>query len=170
MVLSAAEVEEGSCLSGPDPVVANAGVDVAICEGSSTILTATGGTSYTWNTGATTSSITATTAGSYSVTVTNANGCSDTSECLIVDQVGIFFPESAIIGLYPNPTSDFITLELPAAEGAVANVYDAQGKLILSVSNAKNGQQFDLSALSTGVYTFRVTLNNLTHIEKVVKQ
>lgn len=107
--------------------------------------------------------------GSYAVIVTNANGCSDTSDCMIVDQVGIYFPESAVIGLYPNPTNGMVTLEIPAQEGATAFVYDAQGKLILTVANAKNGEQFDLSTLSTGVYTFRVTLNNLTHIEKVVK-
>jgi hypothetical protein len=107
--------------------------------------------------------------GSYAVIVTNANGCSDTSDCMIVDQVGIYFPESAVIGLYPNPTNGMVTLEIPAQEGATAFVYDAQGKLILTVANAKNGEQFDLSKLSTGVYTFRVTLNNLTHIEKVVK-
>ena len=112
----------------------------------------------------------ATSNGSYAVIVTNANGCSDTSVCTIVDQVGIYFPESAFIGLYPNPTNGIITLELPADDGAIANVFDSQGKLIISVSNAKNGEQFDLSTLSTGVYTFRVTLNNLTHIEKVVKQ
>jgi hypothetical protein len=151
---------------------------VAVAADPITLVATPAGMSYQWincATGqiiadATNDSLVATANGSYAVVVTNANGCSDTSECLIVDQVGIFFPESAIIGLYPNPTSDFITLELPAAEGAVAHVYDAQGKIILSVSNAKNGQQFDLSALSTGVYTFRVTLNNLTHIEKVVKQ
>ena len=107
--------------------------------------------------------------GSYAVIVTNANGCSDTSDCMIVDQVGLYFPESAVIGLYPNPTNGMVTLEIPAQEGATAFVYDTQGKLILTVANAKNGEQFDLSTLSTGVYTFRVTLNNLTHIEKVVK-
>jgi len=63
-----------------------------------------------------------------------------------------------------------VTLEIPAEDGARAYVYDAQGKLILTVANAKNGEQFDLSKLSTGVYTFKVQLNNLTHIEKVVKQ
>jgi hypothetical protein len=89
---------------------------------------------------------------------------------MIVDQVGLYFPTSAVIALYPNPTSDFITLELPAEDGAMAYLYDAQGKLIYQVANAKNGQRFDLSSLSTGVYTFRITLNNLTHIEKVVKQ
>ena len=77
---------------------------------------------------------------------------------------------SAVIALYPNPTSDFVTLELPAEDGAIAYVFDAQGKLIYEVENAKNGQHFDLSRLSTGVYTFRITLNNLSHIEKVVKQ
>jgi hypothetical protein len=111
----------------------------------------------------------ATSNGGYAVIVTNASGCSDTSECTIVDQVGIYFPESAFIGLYPNPTNGIVTLELPADDGAIANVFDSQGKLIMSISNAKNGEQFDLSTLSTGVYTFRVTLNNLTHIQKVVK-
>jgi hypothetical protein len=119
---------------------------------------------------ATNDTLVATANGSYAVIVTNANGCSDTSECMVVDQVGLFFPESAVIALYPNPTNGMVTLELPAQDGAVAHVYDAQGKLILTVANAKNGEQFDLSKLTTGVYTFRVILNNLTHIEKVVKQ
>jgi len=120
--------------------------------------------------GAGNDSLVASANGSYAVIVTNANGCTDTSNCVVVDQVGIYFPASAEIALYPNPTSDFVTLTLPAEDGAMAYVYDAQGKLIFQVNNAKNGQQFDLSRLSTGVYTFRVTLNNLTHIEKVVKQ
>ncbi|MBM3164207.1 MAG: T9SS type A sorting domain-containing protein [Bacteroidetes bacterium] len=119
---------------------------------------------------ATNDTLVATANGSYAVIVTNANGCSDTSECMVVDQVGLFFPESAVIALYPNPTNGMVTLELPAQDGAVAHVYDAQGKLILTVANAKNGEQFDLSKLTTGVYTFRIILNNLTHIEKVVKQ
>ncbi len=58
---------------------ANAGSDVEICKGSSTTLTATGGTSYYWNTtGATSAAITVSplTTTSYVVTVSNANGCS----------------------------------------------------------------------------------------------
>ncbi len=98
---------------------------------------------------ATNDTLVATANGSYAVIVTNANGCSDTSNCMIVDQVGIYFPESAVIGLYPNPTNGMVTLELPAQDGATAFVYDAQGKLILTVANAQNGEQFDLSKLST---------------------
>ena len=55
-------------------VTANAGTDVSICNGESTTLSATGGTSYLWNTGATTASISvspnATT--TYTVTAFNA--------------------------------------------------------------------------------------------------
>lgn len=56
---------------------ADAGADQMINTGSSATLTASGGTTYTWSTGATTSSIivTPTTNTTYTVTVTNANGC-----------------------------------------------------------------------------------------------
>ncbi len=48
-----------------------------ICNGSSTTLTASGGGTYSWNTGATVAAITVspTVTTTYSVTVTNANGC-----------------------------------------------------------------------------------------------
>jgi hypothetical protein len=150
---------------------------VAIAADPVTLVATPAGATYQWIdcasgqiiADATNDTLVASTNGSYAVIVTNANGCSDTSDCMIVDQVGLYFPESAVIGLYPNPTNGMVTLEIPAQEGATAFVYDAQGKLILTVANAKNGEQFDLSKLSTGVYTFHVTLNNLTHIEKVVK-
>jgi len=151
---------------------------VAIAADPVTLVATPAGQSYLWYNcatgqaiiGAGNDTLIASANGSYAVIVTNASGCSDTSDCMIVDQVGLYFPTSAVIALYPNPTSDFITLELPAEDGAMAYLYDAQGKLIYQVANAKNGQRFDLSSLSTGVYTFRITLNNLTHIEKVVKQ
>jgi gliding motility-associated-like protein len=56
----------------PGPIVSIAG-NLSICEGESTVLTASGATSYTWNTQATSPSITVTTAGTY--TVTGSNGC-----------------------------------------------------------------------------------------------
>ena len=142
-----------------------------------TIVASPAGMSYQWYNcatnqniiGADNDSLVATANGSYAVIVTNANGCSDTSNCIVVDQVGLFFPSSAVISLYPNPTDGMVTLELPAQEGAIAMIYDAQGKLIFTSNNAKNGEAFDLSKLTTGVYTFRIQLNNLIHIEKIVK-
>ncbi|MFV8333902.1 choice-of-anchor L domain-containing protein [Flavobacterium sp. GSP14] len=54
---------------------------VGLCEGNSITITVDSGfTSYLWNTGSNTNTITITTPGEYSVTVTNANGCSKTKK------------------------------------------------------------------------------------------
>jgi hypothetical protein len=49
---------------------------VTLCSGSSQILSASAGVSYLWSQGSTTPTITVNAAGNYSVTVTDANGCS----------------------------------------------------------------------------------------------
>jgi hypothetical protein len=56
---------------------------VEICEGESIALTGNGGVSYLWNTGAPTQSITVNTEAFYTVTVTDANGCTDTESQLV---------------------------------------------------------------------------------------
>lgn len=57
--------------------VANAGSDVAICQGASTTLTATGGGTYSWSNGATTATISVSPGSTqtYTVTVTTGPGC-----------------------------------------------------------------------------------------------
>jgi hypothetical protein len=75
----------------PTPAIAvaetsgTANNDGIICNGASAVLTASGGTSYLWSTGASTAAITvapgATT--TYTVTVTNANNCSATATRVI---------------------------------------------------------------------------------------
>ena len=61
------------------PPTASISGNTNICQGVSTTLTASGGTSYLWDTGVTTSSITVSpsTSTQYCVTVTDANGCTD---------------------------------------------------------------------------------------------
>ena len=64
----------------PPPVVSISG-NTSVCEGASTILTASGGTTYQWSTGDTASAITISPAvdTSYTVTAIDANGCENTS-------------------------------------------------------------------------------------------
>jgi gliding motility-associated-like protein len=67
----------------PLPVVA-LGPDASICAGGSRLLDAgPGGIAYAWSTGATTQTITVSTAGTFSVTVTGANGCQGTDQIII---------------------------------------------------------------------------------------
>lgn len=69
----------------PIVVTANAGEDQSICDGNSTVLSASGGTSYLWNTGETTQSIEVNpnTTTTYSVIVSEGSA-SDTDEVMVV--------------------------------------------------------------------------------------
>jgi hypothetical protein len=58
--------------------------DTLFCPGSSTLLTASNALTYTWSTGETNNVIAVDTVGNYSVTITDANGCSSTSAAVHV--------------------------------------------------------------------------------------
>ena len=57
--------------------------NTVICQGQSTTLTANGGTSYVWSNASTNSSITVNQSGVYTVTATNAEGCSNTANVTV---------------------------------------------------------------------------------------
>jgi hypothetical protein len=67
----------------PTATIASGGA-TTFCQGGSVTLTSSTGSSYLWSTGVTTSSISPTTAGNYTVQVTGANGCKNTSESIVV--------------------------------------------------------------------------------------
>ncbi|WP_461076647.1 Ig-like domain-containing protein [Spirosoma flavus] len=78
------------------------------CANPSATLTASGGSTYRWNTGATTSSISANAAGIYSVTVTGANGCTS----IATAQVG---QDTDLPSVNITPASATLTCANPSA-------------------------------------------------------
>jgi hypothetical protein len=144
-----------------DTVVANAGADQTICEGSSTTLTASGGDTYLWSTGETTASITITpdVTTTYSVTV-SANGNSDTDEVNVsVNPI----PSVAVSDDATIVQGDYITL---SANGA--NTYEW--------SNGATQPNIAVSPNTTTVYSVKGYINNcydekqvlVTVVEQVV--
>ena len=145
----------------------------------SVVLTASpAGMSYQWincGTGqeiadATGASYTATYNGSYAVIVTNANGCSDTSTCEIVNAVGLNNLAATTVEVYPNPTTGQVTIEYPGQDLSSVQIYDAQGKLLMNYPQFKSGEAIQLERFATGVYTIIIENNVIQHIERIVKQ
>ncbi|MBL7828582.1 MAG: VCBS repeat-containing protein, partial [Saprospiraceae bacterium] len=73
---------EGGCLV--PPILLSQNGSTTICTGQSVEFSAPDGYSYLWSTGDTTQTISATTAGSYNVTVTSTDGCDAISNSLVV--------------------------------------------------------------------------------------
>ena len=66
------------------PVAITPATAVSICQGDSALLTASGAISYIWNTSALTSTISVNSAGTFTVTGTDANGCTSNSAPVVV--------------------------------------------------------------------------------------
>jgi PKD repeat protein len=80
-----------------------AGGSTTFCSGGSVTLTSSAGNSYLWSNGATTQSITATTAGTYTVQVSNPSGCQSAASSATTVTVN---PTPVItLGTLANPTS-----------------------------------------------------------------
>jgi hypothetical protein len=121
--------------------------------------------------GATGSTFTATENGSYAVIITGNGGCTDTSECVIVDQVGLSdLGVEFGLELYPNPTRENIYVYFTKVETLTFNMFDAQGKLIISNKYIQSGDQIDLSVFENGVYTIEMKDENLQSIiRRIIK-
>lgn len=95
-----------STLSTPSAPAApsiNAGGATTFCAGGSVNLTASTGSTYLWSTGETTASIVASTAGNYTVTITDASGCS--SPASAATAVSLIALPVISTGVVTNPTS-----------------------------------------------------------------
>ncbi len=111
-----------------------------ICQGQTAHLTASGGSSYVWNDGSTQNYLNVTTSGTYTVTVSNANGCTATTFAMVTVN-----PTPAV-SLYSTPicAGQTYTYTLPQAENVV-----------YSWSNGANGYQ--LTVDSAALYTVTAT-------------
>lgn len=131
-----------SYISAPD---ANLGGDGGLCNGDAVVLDATNpNATYQWSTGSTTSQITIFFGGTYSVTVTNSNGCTDS------DQVNYFFDQVSVTPSQAN-------LACHGDSNGVALVFPAQGQLPFSYEWDDGDTLYTNNQLPAGNYTVTIT-------------
>ncbi|SFT37393.1 Por secretion system C-terminal sorting domain-containing protein [Lishizhenia tianjinensis] len=106
--------------------------------------------------------------GSYALVVSNGT-CTDTSECYIVDNVGIENNETSFIAISPNPTTGLVKI---SGNNIIkeAVVFTTQGKQVNTIIQ-EDIKSIDLTELPSGVYFVQLTsVDNQQHVIRLVKQ
>ncbi len=144
----------------------------------SAIVTVAGGTppyQYNWSTtpAQTTQLATGLTAGSYSVTIVDADGC------MLINSVEVdaltnttYLDGLNKFDLFPNPTAGLVNLEveMEAASAMRLKIYDVLGTVVWTGDyNARNiSQQIDLSNLSSAVYFVEINVGEASTVQRLL--
>jgi hypothetical protein len=142
-----------------------------------TVLNGTPPYTFSWSNGATTEDITVTIGGSYSVTVTDANGCitmatgNSSMPISIEDNAAL---SAILFPAFPNPGSGDITMafKLPAHERVTLEVCNLLGATVVELAKGSHSagvHEYILSGelLLPGTYFYRLTVGDTQLTRKV---
>lgn len=110
-------------------------------------------------------SFTASNNGFYAVAVTE-NGCTDTSDCVLVGNVTIESHVHKQMSIFPNPTDGMVTIKGLTKE-ATLRVFNSAGQLILSREINTENYKLDLTSEQRGVYVIELLSEEGTHYKKL---
>lgn len=159
--------------STQNQLVTITGVDVSTAVSGLTITANnSGATSYQWMdcttdqpiAGETTASYTATSNGSYAVIVTD-DGCTDTSACVTIADVGLTDLATSVLSIYPNPSSSGYFNIVSNSELQKVTVRDLTGK---ELEVSRNGNVLNATHLRNGKYFVELTTSSGTVVKPIL--
>ncbi|HLP20783.1 MAG TPA: T9SS type A sorting domain-containing protein, partial [Chitinophagales bacterium] len=135
-------------------------------------ITVTGGENpytYNWSNGATTRDISELAPGSYSVNVTDDNGCITTGIFMVGNATGLaqLGNSGVSVALYPNPATDVTTIEVSNYTISHIRIMNMNGQLVTEW--APNAAKITISTneMSAGVYFIKVLVNGQSLVKKL---
>lgn len=138
----------------------------------------TGFTDIEWSTGATSTEITVSDAGTYSVTVTDTDGCEQVEEATVTTftSVADLNAVAASMSIFPNPSTGRFQVDLTVAkaQSISINIVNMQGRTVLAENwnavSGNNTQIVDLSNAPSGIYFVRLnTIDGVINRKIVVE-
>ncbi len=152
--------------------------DLSVTQNGATLTSNQSGATYQWVdcdqnfaviTGETNQTFTPSSTGNYAVIVT-FNGCSDVSDCNLVDFTNLNEINSDIITLHPNPTSDFLKISgLNKVSGVkYLEITSTKGELIMKLEGTKG--DIDVSKLDKGIYLLNINHNKGVETIRFIKE
>jgi hypothetical protein len=156
-----------------NPTITAVAQRTTICRNEAVDITAGGGVTYNWNTGSTNTVLTVSPVGNiinYTVTGTDANGCSSTatvqikiSGCTGVTKLNA----TNDLNIYPNPNNGVFTIETNTA--IQLNLVNELGQLVrvITLSDANN-YKVSVNDLAQGIYFISGQKDDVQIYQKIV--
>ena len=129
------------------------------------ILSSTVGSTYQWIdcgsglaiSGATNQNLQVSLNGSYAVIVTNSDGCSDTSDCIMISDLEINESKLNSLNIYPNPAKNTLTIQ---GVETILNykIIESSGKILLD-EEFSTDYKIDISSIKSGIYIIQISSN-----------
>lgn len=133
--------------------------DTIITSASEVLLTPSivDGVTYLWSNGSVTEELLVTQSGTYFITVTNSNNCTDIAKIVVLLNVGIESYELAgKVVLFPNPAKDLLNIRIDGDRMRMVSIYSSIGELIDQIQPENELLKYDVSRLSKGIYFVRI--------------
>lgn len=154
----------------------NLGADTVIClETDSTYLIDAGSgiSSYLWSTTETTQTIVVNAGGNYSVTVTDANGCSNSDSVSVSFQVCTGLEEMNVgkfVAIFPNPNKGVFTISCHGVSTYSLKIYNVPGEVVYVLPEAARQLPVtvDLKNQGSGIYFMQVIAGEKIAARKIV--
>lgn len=173
---------QGGCVSGgacQSITITQTPVNTTTSVSGITITAAQAGAQYQWVNcstgnspiaGATAQSFTPSANGSYAVTVT-MSGCSSTSSCVNITNLGIDDLNFEDVSIYPNPSNGKVTVSFNKEVNLKSFVIrDVTGRLVREEKpQTTNGLTFDISTEAQGVYFLNIEVGNSIQSFRLIK-
>lgn len=108
--------------------------------------------------------------GTYAVEVTSGP-CSERSDCLVFDTLGLESFSESDINVFPNPVRTNLKIETNGdLQDLEIQLYDLSGKLILSQSSSEILTTLNIKDIPQGIYFLNVSSSEKTGTFKIVKE
>ena len=138
-------------------IVTNNSIDITVSGG-------TPGYTFLWSNGAITEDLSNLSSGTYSVIVTDANGCTST-ESFTVDNVGLEQQHSIELQVFPNPAQGVVTiLSSSASMGNNYRILDCYGRNVAEGKLQTAETTFSIQALANGIYHLQLGANTVSFV------